>query len=243
LSADNGKQGPRTEVSASENRVVRGQSSRSGVRSLLDNGSTVESERIACLRVTGSEIERVAPGARRGERLMAQAAQKITLSSSRDIPFDKLVLSQSNVRRIKAGVSVEELAEDITRRGLLQGLSVRPVLDADGVENDKFEIPAGGRRFQALSLLVKQKRLARTAPVPCVLRDVTSDILAEDDSLAENMQRVALHPLDQFRAFIALRDKGQGEEAIAAAFFVTPQVVKTAVEARIRGPCPSGCLC
>ena len=42
---------------------------------------------------------------------MAQAAQKITLSPSRDIPFDKLVLSKSNVRRIKAGVSVEELAE------------------------------------------------------------------------------------------------------------------------------------
>ena len=40
------------------------------------------------------------------------------------------------------------------------------------------------------------------------------------------MQRVALHPLDQFRAFVALRDKGQGEEAIAAAFFVTPQIVK-----------------
>ena len=157
---------------------------------------------------------------------MAQATQKITLSSSRDIPFDKLVLSQSNVRRIKAGVSVEELAEDIARRGLLQGLSVRPVLDVDGVETGKFEIPAGGRRFQALSLLVKQKRLAKTAPVPCVLRDVTSDILAEDDSLAENMQRVALHPLDQFRAFVALRDKGQGEEAIAAAFFVTPQIVK-----------------
>ena len=70
------------------------------------------------LRVAGSEIGRVAPGARRGEDLMAQAAQKITLSSSRDIPFDKLVLSQSNVRRIKAGVSVEELTEDIARRGL-----------------------------------------------------------------------------------------------------------------------------
>ena len=40
------------------------------------------------------------------------------------------------------------------------------------------------------------------------------------------MQRVALHPLDQFRAFQALREKGQGEEAIAAAFFVTPQIVK-----------------
>ncbi|NJS37674.1 MAG: ParB N-terminal domain-containing protein [Rhodobacteraceae bacterium] len=157
---------------------------------------------------------------------MAKAAQKVTLSPSRDIPFDKLVLSQSNVRRIKAGVSVEELAEDIARRGLLQGLNVRPMLDADGVETDMFEIPAGGRRFQALSLLVKQKRLAKTAPIPCIVRDAASEILAEDDSLAENMQRVALHPLDQFRAFVALREKGQGEEAIAAAFFVTPQIVK-----------------
>ena len=157
---------------------------------------------------------------------MAKAAQKITLSPSRDIPLDKLVLSQSNVRRIKAGVSVEELAEDIARRGLLQSLNVRPVLDAEGVETGAFEIPAGGRRFQALSLLVKQKRLAKAAPIPCIVRDAASEILAEDDSLAENMQRVALHPLDQFRAFQALREKGQGEEAIAAAFFVTPQIVK-----------------
>ena len=81
----------------------------------------------------GSEIGRVASYARRGEDLMAKAAQNITLSPSRDIPFNKLVLSQSNVRRIKAGVSVEELAEDIGRRGLLQSLNVRPVLDADGV--------------------------------------------------------------------------------------------------------------
>ena len=37
---------------------------------------------------------------------MATAVHKITLSSSRDIPFNKLVLSQSNVRRVKAGVSI-----------------------------------------------------------------------------------------------------------------------------------------
>ena len=41
---------------------------------------------------------------------MSKSIQKITLSQSRDIPFNKLVLSQSNVRRIKAGVSIEELA-------------------------------------------------------------------------------------------------------------------------------------
>jgi len=181
---------------------------------------------VAVKGLTGSEIGRVASDTRRGEELMAKAAQKITLSPSRDIPFDKLVLSQSNVRRIKAGVSVDELAEDIARRGLLQSLSVRPILANDGTETGRFEIPAGGRRFQALSLLVKQKRLNKTTPIPCIVRDAGSSILAEDDSLAENMQRVALHPLDQFRAFVALREKGQSDEEIAAAFFLTPQIVK-----------------
>ncbi|MFG1404155.1 ParB/RepB/Spo0J family partition protein [Xanthobacter sediminis] len=157
---------------------------------------------------------------------MATAVQKITLSSSRDIPFNKLVLSQSNVRRVKAGVSIEELAEDIARRTLLQSLNVRPVLDAAGAETGMFEIPAGGRRYRALELLVKQKRLAKTAPVPCVVRDPATDILGEDDSLAENIQRAPLHPLDQFRAFQALREKGRSEEDIAAAFFVGVNVVK-----------------
>lgn len=157
---------------------------------------------------------------------MATATQKITLSPSRDIPFSKLVLSQSNVRRVKSGISVEELAEDIGRRGLLQSLNVRPVLDAEGAETGMFEVPAGGRRYQALALLVKQKRLAKTAPVPCVVRDPATGILAEDDSLAENTQRVPLHPLDQFRAFFDMRRKGMTEEEIASAFFTTAQVVK-----------------
>jgi ParB family chromosome partitioning protein len=58
---------------------------------------------------------------------MAKAVQKITLSASRDIPFDRLVLSQSNVRHIKAGVSIEGLAADIARRTLLQSITVRPI--------------------------------------------------------------------------------------------------------------------
>jgi len=149
--------------------------------------------------------------------------QKITLSASRDIPFNKLLLSQSNVRHIKAGVSIEELAEDIARRTLLASLTVRPVLDENGSETGMFEIPAGGRRYRALELLVKQKRLNRTAPVPCIIR---TDGLAEEDSLAENIQRAPLHPLDQFRAFQAMREKGKSEEEIAAAFFVSASIVK-----------------
>src|SRR5262245_41661535 len=154
---------------------------------------------------------------------MAKPQPRITLSVSRDIPFDKLVLSQSNVRRVKAGVSIEELAQDIARRTLLQSLTVRPVLDESGAETGMYEVPAGGRRYRALELLVKQKRLARTALVPCIIR---TGGIAEEDSLAENVQRAPLHPLDQFRAFLALREKGQSEEDIAAAFFVSVAVVR-----------------
>ncbi len=157
---------------------------------------------------------------------MATAVQKITLSSSRDIPFNKLVLSQSNVRRVKAGVSIEDLAASIARRGLIQSLSVVPVADAEGNETGMFEVPAGGRRFRALEMLVKQKRLAKIAPVPCVVRERDSAILAEEVSLAENIERAPLHPLDQYRAFQDMRDKGMSEEEIAAAFFVPVQVVK-----------------
>lgn len=157
---------------------------------------------------------------------MATAIQKITLSSARDIPFNKLALSQSNVRHVKAGVSIEELAESIARRGLIQSLHVRPVLDADGTETGMYEVPAGGRRYRALELLVKQKRLAKTAPVPCVVGEANSDVLIEEVSLVENMERAPLHPLDQFRAFQAMRDKGMTEEAIAAAFFISVNIVK-----------------
>ncbi|UPK01403.1 ParB/RepB/Spo0J family partition protein [Bradyrhizobium sp. 170] len=151
------------------------------------------------------------------------SVQKIKLSPSRDIPFNKLVLSQSNVRRVKAGVSIEQMAESIAQRTLLQSLSVRAVVDADGQETGMFEVPAGGRRYRALELLVKQKRMAKTQPVPCVIRDGG---IAEDDSLAENDERVGLHPLDQFRAFKLLHDGGMSEEDIAARHFVSPAIVK-----------------
>jgi hypothetical protein len=78
----------------------------------------------------------------------------------------------------------------------------------EGNETGMFEVPAGGRRYRALELLVKQKRMAKTQPVPCVVRDQG---LAEDDSLAENDERVGLHPLDQFRAFQILRGGGLPE--------------------------------
>ncbi|WP_375459867.1 ParB/RepB/Spo0J family partition protein [uncultured Enterovirga sp.] len=149
---------------------------------------------------------------------------KIMLNGVSDVPLNKLIRSQANVRRIKAGVSIEDLAEDIARRGLIQSLAVRPVLDGEGQETGMYEVPAGGRRFEALKLLAKQKRLSKTVRVPCIVR---TDGIGAEDSLAENTMREALHPLDQFRAFQALREEhGLCDEEIAARFFVTPAVVR-----------------
>src|SRR3546814_1615736 len=62
---------------------------------------------------------------------------KITLSGARDIPFSALMLSQANVRRVKAGVSIDGLAADIERRGLLQSLTVRAQRDEEGNETGR----------------------------------------------------------------------------------------------------------
>jgi ParB family chromosome partitioning protein len=157
---------------------------------------------------------------------MAKSAiQKIAMNPSENIAYDKLVLSQENVRRVKDGVTIEQLAADIGRRKLLQSLNVRPVLDGDGEETGTFEVPAGGRRYLALGILVKQKRLAKDEPIPCIVnRNGTTS--AEEDSLAENVHRENLHPLDQFRAFKALREQGLDVEEIAARFFVSTAIVK-----------------
>ena len=157
---------------------------------------------------------------------MTTSANTIPLSRSIDISFNKLVLSQANVRQIKAGQSVEQLSEDIALRGLLQGLNVRPILNEDGSETGKYEVPAGGRRYRALEMLVKAKKLPKTAAIPCVIKDDAVTTSLEDDSLAENTHRVALHPLDQYRAFLALRRQNMSEEDIAARYFVSVAIVK-----------------
>ena len=100
----------------------------------------------------------------------AAPAQKLALTPPQTIPLDKLTIHDGNVRQIKAGVSIETLAADIERRGLLQSLSVRPILNGAGEETGAYGVQAGGRRLRALQLLAKQKKLAKNAPVPCIVR-------------------------------------------------------------------------
>jgi ParB family chromosome partitioning protein len=91
---------------------------------------------------------------------------------------------------------------------------------------DRFLRGAGWRRrFRALELLVKQKKLAKTAPVPCVVREAGSAILAEDDPWPRTC---SAWPCIRWTSFVPsdMLEKGMSEEEIAAAFFVVPTVVK-----------------
>src|SRR3546814_1771939 len=96
-----------------------------------------KSEGMAFGFVTGLQPRESLPAARHGVTDMVKAAPKIVLSGARDIPLDLIDLSQSNVRRVKAGVSIEALADDIARRGLLQSLNLRPTLDDEGQETGR----------------------------------------------------------------------------------------------------------
>lgn len=166
---------------------------------------------------------------------MAKAIQTIILNQAENISLDRIELSQKNVRRVTNGVTIEQLADDIAHRGLLQSLNVHPIRDADGNETGRFDAPAGGRRYMALQMLVKQKRMVKTAPTPCIVNraETTS---AEEDSLAGNRQRGDLHPLDQFRAFKTLSDQGIDTAEIAARFFVTPLYVKQRLKLAVVSP-------
>ncbi|WP_288582336.1 ParB/RepB/Spo0J family partition protein, partial [uncultured Methylobacterium sp.] len=165
------------------------------------------------------------PAAKTAARSSNRPTGKSVLTEAVGIPIDKLSLSQANVRRIAEGMSIEDLAADIAHRGLLQSLSVRPILDEAGQETGRYEVPAGGRRFRALEHLVATGRMAKTVKVPCIVRAADSAISATEDSIAENAMREALHPLDQYRAFKALADAGMGHADIAARFFVSEKVV------------------
>ncbi|MFA5957761.1 ParB/RepB/Spo0J family partition protein [Hyphomicrobium sp.] len=151
------------------------------------------------------------------------APSVITLTEATNIPLNRLFVSNENVRRIKKGVTIEQLAESILRRSLLQSLSVRPILDDNGAETGNYDVTAGERRWTALQLLVKQKRLAADANTPCIIKTTGN---ATDDSLAENTDREALHPLDEYRAFAKMKTDGMPDEDIAAAYHVTPAVVR-----------------
>ncbi len=123
--------------------------------------------------------------------------------------LSQLVPSSANVRRVNSTVGVSELADSIEAVGLLHNLTVRKG------KKGKYEVVAGARRLAALRLLAKEGRLAEDAEIPCNVRNTDNHT---ELSLAENVQREAMHIVDEILAYRQLAENGMAPETIAARF-------------------------
>lgn len=90
--------------------------------------------------------------------------------------------------------SIEELAQSIKEKGIIQPLLVRN-------KGDFFELIAGERRFRAANSLGLKE-------LPIIVRDV-SDQDSLELALIENIQREGLNPIEEAHAYQHLIDKFQ----------------------------------
>ena len=146
----------------------------------------------------------------------AEIEAVIEASPRTTVPFNKLVLSDSYQVRPSGStskLSIAELAASIKENNVLQNLIVTK--GARGV----YEVCAGGRRLEALTLLVTNGDLPENYPVPVLIVPADKALIA---SLAENFFHIPMHPADEFTAFAKLIAEGKSVEDVAAAFGVTP---------------------
>jgi ParB family chromosome partitioning protein len=144
----------------------------------------------------------------------------IEASPRTTVPFNKLILSEAYQARSAGStskMSIAELAASIKESNVLQNLIV--VKGARGL----FEVCAGGRRLEALALLVINGDIPENYPVPVLIVPADKALMA---SLSENFFHIPMHPADEYTAFARLIVQGKSIEDVAAAFGVTPLVVK-----------------
>lgn len=126
-----------------------------------------------------------------------------TRSLTVDIPIDR-IREGDNVR-IEA-TDVASLAASIRQLGILQPITVIPSEDGEEAVDCLF----GHRRLAAA-------RVAGLATVPCIVRgraEPATRVLAQ---LAENMERLAMTPVEVARSYQQLAQTGMSQAAIAAA--------------------------
>lgn len=107
--------------------------------------------------------------------------------SLRHMPIELMRASPNNPRKHFADQDLDELANSIRDKGLLQPIVVRPVADGG------YEIVAGERRWRAA-------QRAGVHEVPVLIRELT-DGEALEIALIENIQRSDLNPLEEARAY------------------------------------------
>ncbi|HQZ12272.1 MAG TPA: ParB/RepB/Spo0J family partition protein [Devosia sp.] len=115
-------------------------------------------------------------------------------SGVRRVTIGQIIANRANPRREFDADQLEELANSVREKGVMQPLLVRP-----SSEPNQFEIIAGERRWRAA-----QK--AGLHDVPVIVRDV-DDKEALELAIIENVQRVDLNPLEEAQGYGQLIDQ------------------------------------
>jgi ParB family chromosome partitioning protein len=123
--------------------------------------------------------------------------------NQRRVPIEFLRPNPRNPRRLFSDVELDELADSIRERGIIQPIVVRNVRGAP----DSYEIIAGERRWRAA-------QRASLHEVPIVVLDA-SDGEALELAIIENVQRADLNPLEEAAGYRALADEfGHSQDEI-----------------------------
>ena len=114
---------------------------------------------------------------------------------ARKAPIEFIKPNPHNPRRNFSDAELDELADSIKTRGIIQPIVVRPLKGA----TDQFEIIAGERRWRAA-------QRAGVHEVPIVTIEAT-DGEALELAIIENVQRSDLNPLEEAGGYQALIDQ------------------------------------
>tara|TARA_X000000368_G_scaffold418294_1_gene417453 strand:+ start:246 stop:1106 length:861 start_codon:yes stop_codon:yes gene_type:complete len=117
-----------------------------------------------------------------------------TSSSETTISIAKLRPSPLQPRRVFDKNSINELAESIKSKGLVQPILVRPSNTNDG----EYEIIAGERRWRAA-------QVAQLHAIPAVIRNL-NDTESLEIAIIENVQRSDLSPIEEAAGYKKLME-------------------------------------
>jgi len=137
--------------------------------------------------------------------------------------LSELSIDKVNVRKT-ARRAEPIFAASIRRKGVIEPLIVRP-------NGQGYKITNGGKRFDALQFLRDHQESAKgiavtdAYPVPIVVR-AEDDAAARDTSLATNIVRSAIHPVDEFEAFAELVSDGVSIKDVAETYALTANEVE-----------------
>ena len=124
----------------------------------------------------------------------AQAApEPVSRTAAQRVPIHLLMPSPLQPRRHFDEAALDELAQSIRERDILQ-----PIIVRSAAEPGRYEIVAGERRWRAA-----QKAMLHDVPV--IVRDMPDDQVLEL-ALIENLQRADLSPVEEGRGFKRLMD-------------------------------------